>query len=362
MLTSSAISAPASSALQTIFRKSVWVDVAYWLGYGLLWHLVFSPRIFDPSNLLISGVLTFWQAAATYAHFHLLLEPRFRKRISAVLYAVYIVPLVVLAGALSWVSLYVVFRWLLGEWALENFVDNGQSYWLGAILGGMAMAVAISGAIYLFRRRREQEQREQQLEAARTETELAYLRGQLNPHFLFNALNGIYFLIPKSPAEAQAALSGFSDLLRYQLYRSEEKLVPLAEELDHLRQFAELSRLRLEEDFVFALNEPANLSAQQLPPMLLLPLIENAIKYSPATGGRVTGLVEIKGGRLHFALTNKVGTATAPAATDKAKRAGGIGLANIRRRLDLLFPADHVFTADERAGHYTVTLEIPLTA
>jgi sensor histidine kinase YesM len=345
----------------TIFRKSVWVDVVFWLAYGTFWHVVFAPRAFVTSNLLISGILTLWQAIATYAHFYLLLEPRFRKQLSTSLYAICIVPLVLFASVLSWASLYLFFRFVLGKGPVANFVNNAASYWQGAILGGMGMAVAITGAIYLFRRRREQEQREQKLEKARTEAELAYLRGQLNPHFLFNALNSIYFLIPKAPEEAQTALGGFSDLLRYQLYRSEEKLVPLAEELAHLRKFAELSRLRLEEDFTFAINDPANLNGQRVPPMLLLPLVENAIKYSPSVGGKVTGLLDIKDGRLHFTLTNKVGPPIAAPTPTPEEKSGGIGLVNIQRRLGLLFPDDHHFTILEQPGHYTVNLEIPLT-
>jgi len=346
----------------TIFRKSAWVDLGFWVIYGTFWHVVFSPEAFAFSSLLISGLLTFWQAVATYSHFYLLLEPRFRKKISTWLYAISIVPLVLFVCALSYGSMYLFFRVALGAGPAAEFVTEADSYWQGAILGGMGMAVAITGAIYLFRRRREQEQREQQLEKARTEAELAYLRGQLNPHFLFNALNSIHFLIPKSPEEAQTALSGFSDLLRYQLYRSEEKFVPLAEELAQLRKFASLSQLRMEDDFAFAINEPAELNGQRVPPMLLLPLIENAIKYSPASGGKVTGLVDIKDGRLCFSLTNKTGGGIiTPAPAQAGGKEGGIGLVNIRRRLDLLFPGEHTFSTLQRDGHYTVNLEIPLT-
>lgn len=310
---------------------------------------------------MISGIITFWQATATYAHFYFLLEPRFRKKVSTTIHALCIAPLIILTSVLSWSSLYLFFRFHLGVEQGKLFLEDPDRYWVGAIFAGMGMAVAITGVIYLYSRRREQEQREQQMEKARTEAELAYLRGQLNPHFLFNALNSIYFLIPKEPEEAQTALGGFSDLLRYQLYRSEKKLVPLTEELAHVRKFAELSQLRLEEDFAFAINEPTNLNGQQVPPMLLLPLVENAIKYSPAAGGKVTGLIDIKEGRLRFTLTNKVGVRIAPTTVEVGEKAGGIGLTNIGRRLNLLFPDDHTFTTLNQDGHYTVNLEIPLT-
>jgi len=325
------------------------------VAYGLVWHVVFAPEPLTAPNLFISFILTGWQAVATYAHIRFLLEPRFAGHRSIPVYGVGTSVLVVAASAASWCTLYLVFAVGFGENALANFVADSLNYWTGALLGGMGMAVAFTGAIYLFARRREQEKRERALEKARTEAELAYLRGQLNPHFLFNALNSIHVLIPRSPDEAQAALEGFADLLRYQLYRSEDPLVPLVEELDQLRQFAELSRLRLEEDFVFELQVPVTAKGQELPPMLLLPLLENAIKYSPKQGGTVHGEAKVEAGRLAFTLSNKVGTLRT---ADPG--ASGIGLANIRRRLDLLFPGDYAFTTEERQGHYTVVLDLPL--
>ncbi|MEM9261365.1 MAG: histidine kinase, partial [Bacteroidota bacterium] len=331
----------------------------FWVVYGLFWHLIFAPEPLTGPNLLISGILTLWQAVATYVHIRFLLQPRYSGLLSIPLYAVGTLLVIVVASLLSWTNLYAFFWSVLGDRALDVFLKNGWQYWTGALLGGMTMAVAFTGAIYLFGRRRDQEKREAELEKARTEAELAYLRGQLNPHFLFNALNSIHVLIPRSPEEAQQALEGFSDLLRYQLYRSDEKLVPLAEELAHLHKFAELSRLRLEEDFLFALQVPATPGEVLVPPMLLLPLLENAIKYSPKMGGKVTGITDLKEGRLHFTLTNKVGKPVV--IPQNEQQAGGIGLTNIRRRLQLLFPQDHTFTTTEQAGHYTVHLEIPLS-
>lgn len=322
----------------------------------MFWHLIFSPEVFVIPNLMISGILTFWQATATYAHHRFLLGPRTKALMSLPLYALGVMLLIAVASALSGLSIYTFFVTALGEESTQNFLSSFWNYWSGALFGGMTMAVAITGAIFLFGRRREQDKRERELEHARTQAELAFLRGQLNPHFLFNALNSIYVLIPRSPDKAQEALSGFSDLLRYQLYRSEEALVPLTEELEQLQQFTDLSQLRLEEDFVFDLSIPVDLKEEQIPPMLLLPLLENAVKYSPSVGGEVTGFCVVKAGRLQFSLTNKIGPKVMPA----DPLASGIGLTNIRRRLELLFPGDHRLETKEEAQYFTVFLEIPL--
>ena len=350
-----------NKTVPTIFGKGWRTDLAFWLAYGLLGHFIYAPEWLTLSNLTISFLLYGWTAAASYAHLTWLLEPRLDKRISPLRYVAGLVPLVLLAGGLCLGSLYGFFLVALPPAAARQFALTAYTFWAGAVLGSTIMGVAITGAIYLFKRRREEDKRTRALEQARTESELAYLRGQLNPHFLFNALNSIYFLIPRSPAEAQTALGGFSELLRYQLYRSEAELVPLGEELEQLRKFVALSRLRLEEDFVFALREPPEAARYQLPPLLLLPLMENAVKYSPAEGGRVTGLVEVRADRLHFSLTNRTGGEPAANVPASAVGAGGIGLANIRRRLDLLYPDDYVFEHHAAADHYTVTLAIPLT-
>lgn len=333
-----------------IFRRGWVTDLCFWIAYGLLWHLVFAPES-NIENLAISGILTFWQAVASYAHIRYFLKPRWNGAISIALYALGIILMMLCFSIFSGSSIYAFFVMVLSAASVEGFFE----YWLGAVIGGMTMAVAITGAIYLFGRRREQEKRQTELEQARANAELSYLRGQLNPHFLFNALNSIYVLIPRSPLEAQTALGGFSDLLRYQLYRSQENVVPLQEELDQLRQFTDLSRLRLEEDFLFALQTPYSLSGECIPPMLLLPLVENALKYSPKQGGKVTGIVEVKAGRLGFTLSNNV----SPLTTVVDAEASGIGLSNIRRRLDLIFPDDHRFTTSQTNGHFTVHLEIP---
>ncbi len=336
-----------------IFRRGPWIDLIFWVVYGLFWHVIFSPETFAPSNLTISAILTSWQAVATYAHHRFLLEPRANDKLSILPYILAVVLLVGVCSALSGSSLYAFFVTVLTPDATVEFLGEFWDYWVGSILGGMTMAVATTGAIYLFGRRRDLEKREREREFAHTQTELAYLRGQLNPHFLFNALNSIYVLIPRDPDMAQEALGGFSDLLRYQLYRSEQDLVPLSEELDQLQQFAELSRLRLEEDFSFELHLPTYYGSPAIPPMLLLPLLENAFKYCPKLGGRISGEAKVADGRLFFSLLNNVSEKVI------ASEASGIGLNNIRRRLEILFPGNYRLETEERGGQYSVHLEIP---
>lgn len=351
-----------------IFRRGPWVDGLFWLLYGGFWHLIFAPEPLDIGNLLFSVIFTGFQVMGSYVHLRLLLRRRWSERMSVAVYAG-LTLLLVLGSAVACLLSLAAFMNAVGATSLaREMLGTGDYGWLGNTLGGMGTAVALTGAIAVAGHRREQLERERQLETAKTEAELTYLRGQLNPHFLFNALNSIYVLIRRDPEGAAEALAGFSDLLRYQLYRSEEELVPLQEEVAQLRQFVELSRLRLEEDFSFSLRVPDQLRGN-LPPMLLLPLVENAIKYSPQTGAEVVGELTVAGGRLHFALTNRI-SALQPALLDgndapvregkSIAREGGIGLENIRRRLDLLHPGDYKLAAHTEEDRYSIHLELPL--
>ncbi|MEM9836063.1 MAG: histidine kinase [Bacteroidota bacterium] len=351
MSTQAAISPP---QVPLILQRSWAWDLLFWISYGLFWHLIFAPNRLTVANLSISALLTFWQAVASYVHIGWLLEPRLRGRISILAYGLSIPLLLVLVSSASYTSLYLFFAYMLPEESIA-FYGSLLDYWVGAILGGMGMALAFSWAIYLLVRRREDAKRTQELEKAKVETELAYLRQQLNPHFLFNALNSIHVLIPRSPQEAQQALEGFSELLRYQLYQSEAKFVPLAQEIEQVNQYIDLSRLRLEEDFILDFKVANDLvAASQIPPMLLLPLLENAIKYSPKQGGRITGGIRVADDRIYFDLTNNIAQHIV---TDPEN--SGIGLANIKRRLALLFPDNHRLEAQGDAENFTVHLEIP---
>jgi two-component system LytT family sensor kinase len=344
-----------SGSIPTVFQRGWYVDALFWLGYALVMHIIFAPTPFDLGNMMFTAELTFWQAVASYLHLSWPLKLRWQGRLGIIPYGLLAVLIVVFFSACSGTTIYAMFWALAGEEETQRFLDTFYDYWVPALLGGMGMAVALTGAISLFGRRRLREKQEKELETNRIKTELAFLRGQLNPHFLFNALNSIYVLIPRDPDGAQAALSGFSDLLRYQLYQSEEPRVPLREELQQLRKFAELSRLRLEEDFVFHLEDSETFTGASIPPMLLLPLLENAIKYSPAHGGEVVGDLTVEDNRIRFSLRNRVGVAVSASTTD----VGGIGLTNIRRRLDLLFPGDHTLHTQQVGDHFFVELNIP---
>lgn len=222
----------------------------------------------------------------------------------------------------------------------------------GILLLSTGLYVALD---YLRSQRQAQAQAHQQLLS-----ELAMLKTQLNPHFLFNTLNNIYSLASRKSDRAPEAVLRLAESMRYLLYESAADTVPLAQELRHLQGFLDLQRLRLplaEAAMAITLHTQVTPEAMATPvaPLLLLPLAENAFKHGDLAA-RPTAVrleVEATAASLRFVAHNFI--AAAPAGPLPA---GGLGLVNLRRRLALLYPDRHTLAVQAGSTAYTVTLHL----
>ncbi len=213
-------------------------------------------------------------------------------------------------------------------------------------------------AVHFYRQLREREQRALQLESHLAKAQLNALHSQLHPHFLFNALNAVATLIRHDPEAALDTLTSFSDLLRLALSQSTKQEVPLREDLRFLERYVEIQQVRLGGRLSFAAEvEPAAMLCA-VPALLLQPLVENAIRHgiepSPQAG-EVRLAVWREGERLCFRVTdNGVGLNSAPG------HPAGIGLANLRARLELLYSTHQNLELRARPeGGVEARIEIP---
>lgn len=209
-------------------------------------------------------------------------------------------------------------------------------------------------SINLLKKSHEQRVKIEQITSDKLQTELRFLKAQFHPHFLFNALNTIYFQVDKANTTAKFSIEKLSELLRYQLYDQSEK-VPLSRELDYLQTYIALQRQRMEEDLNLSiqLREEEN-SRVQIYPLLLLPFIENAFKYVGGTGSiRIS--MGIADNELQFEVFNSI-----PILPEFEKQKAGIGLENLRRRLDLLYPNQHQLITAKDHDHFLAILKITL--
>ena len=184
--------------------------------------------------------------------------------------------------------------------------------------------------------------------------ELALLRSQVNPHFLFNTLNNIYSLVYKKSDDAPEAVMKMSSIMRYMLYDATTDEVLLEKEVEYLRSFIELEKLRLRHKDFVELTISGEVEGRTIAPMLLIPFVENAFKHGSKN-------VASPGIRINLSLSPKqilfeVGNSIRKNITAGKDQVGGIGLNNIRRRLNLLYPGKHQLTISPENEQYNVQL------
>lgn len=166
-------------------------------------------------------------------------------------------------------------------------------------------------------------------------TELLWLRSQINPHFLFNTLNNIYYLAYSKSEAAPSAILKLSAIMRYMLYESNEPRVPLEKEVAYLNDYITLHQMRMKEDKGILFNINGSVGQKMIAPMLLVPFVENAFKHGSLSNKDplIINLL-IKDGTITFELINKF----KEVAVENKDQIGGIGLENIKRRLSLIYP------------------------
>jgi LytS/YehU family sensor histidine kinase len=190
-------------------------------------------------------------------------------------------------------------------------------------------------------------------------SELSFLRSQISPHFIFNILNSIVYLIrTKADKQAEDVTIRLSSLMRYMLYDSDQRMVPLERELEYLRNYIDLQRMRFDGDVAIDFQIDGVMRACTIEPMLLIPFVENAFKHGVSFVQNPTINVNfsIDNGHLNFRVENQIGQLK-----DESKEASsGIGMKNVLRRLELLYPGKHHIDVTNTGEIFRVVLEISL--
>ena len=205
-------------------------------------------------------------------------------------------------------------------------------------------------------RSREDRKRLTELEKENLEQQLEYLRYQINPHFFMNTLNNIHALIDIDPEKAQETVLELSKMMRYVLYEGDRQVVPLTKEISFVRTYVKLMQLRYTDKVRIGLDLPTEVPDRTIPPLVLISFIENAFKHgvSYQRGSFIEVKVAVEGESLCFECRNS--KADVP-----NEEKGGVGLANVRKRLDLLYNHCYTLRIHDDADVYTVELNIPLS-
>lgn len=278
-----------------------------------------------------------------------LLTPRFllRNKIGTYILSVYLC-----------IGLSLLFSFLLRNESIRQEYQIYQ-FWMGSFLIissviQLSLIIAGASAVIVFQDYIKNGQRIGQLENATIQSELEQLKNQINPHFLFNMLNNANVLIKESPAEAVLVLSKLKDLLKYQLKDSVSEKVRLKDDISFLNDYLNMEKIR-RDNFDFIVSTEGNTEDVTLPPLLFIPFVENAVKHNNDNKklSYVHLYFKVEEKSLTFICIN-----SKPAEQQERRTDGGIGLANIRRRLELLYDTDHSLQIDDTDITYTINLRL----
>lgn len=229
---------------------------------------------------------------------------------------------------------------------------------LVAAFGGLLL-MGMNLGVKLYFKSQEDTKLLTQIDKHNLERQLEYLKYQVNPHFFMNTLNNIHALVDIDPERAKTTIVELSKMMRYILYEGNNRLIPLPREVQFLSNYVQLMRLRYTDKVSIRMSAPSNLPDVMIPPLLLIMFVENAFKHgiSYRTESFVYITVDVKDDRLKFVCSNSKQHLTV-----KEKSGGGMGLVNVRRRLDLLFQDTYTLKIEDRENEYDVSLDLPLTA
>lgn len=222
----------------------------------------------------------------------------------------------------------------------------------------LILIFGFSTGMSILQKLRRDVQKQEKLDKVNAENELAFLKNQINPHFFFNSLNNIYALIDIDGVQAQKTIETLSGLMRYLIYESDSKTVPLKKEFDFSRNYIELMRQRLTSKVKLTVDIEENIPNVEVPPLLFIVFIENAFKHGVSYRGN--SFIDIKmlinHNNVVFQCKNSI-----PASNDsQANQVGGLGITNIKKRLEILYGNQAQLTLNNSENDFAVELIIPI--
>ncbi|TCC98267.1 histidine kinase [Pedobacter psychroterrae] len=248
----------------------------------------------------------------------------------------------------------------------KDFINKGidpdpeRGFYEGMVI--LIPIILVTTMIKLFQRWMRDNERIRELNNVTFKMELNELRNQINPHFLFNMLNGIKSLVRVDPEKATTVIMKLSEFLRYQLYENNEERTLLKSEINFLSNFLDLEKLRRDNLSVkiTSKTEAKIINSVFLPPNLFTTFVENAVKHSVDINGSESFIhidIEVVGNQLFFDCVNSKDPIYKPSSNIKS---GGLGLGNIKRRLELLYGDNHILDFKSTQTKYEIKLTIPL--
>ncbi len=329
--------------------------VLFWTGVYCFWVVLFRNYSFTLTRTMSVEFCYLAFITIDYYIVQHLLIPKFLLRRKYFLFVPGIATVIGVSGALralvAWMITIYFFHLNLQEGVGRLYADSvvNISIWVLLLNGGKMLLDRIR-----------QERQLERLEKDRIKSELEFLKAQINPHALFNSLNTVYGQIDKSNSTARHTLLQFSELLRYQLYDCATEKVNLDKEVAYIKKYVDFHRLRKDDRLAVYFDVSGIQSEFQIAPLLLIVLVENAFKFVSNfqdRENRISIRISMRGSVLYCSIVNTKELLQAISTSTS----NGIGITNLKRRLDLLYDRKHTLTMDKEGDLYKANLVIDLT-
>ncbi|UCE20306.1 MAG: histidine kinase [Gemmatimonadota bacterium] len=328
--------------LKRLWQNRISRHVLYWLIIYAAFYAIIRP--FE-SHIFALRLATFFAASGPIpVYFHLVIVKRYFEQRR---YVAYIVGLAIVIALSSTFSNF-LFR------MMEKDPDSHSSG-----LGFAVMYIVVSTGFRYYGRGVKQQYRLQEAEFKHLQTELALLKSQIDPHFFFNTLNNLYALSLEKSDRVPGVILKLSELMRYVMDSSQRKTVPLEEELRFVKNYVELEKLRFSGTPDIEVRIAGTMNGKYIAPMLLVPFVENSFKHgmsNTAKGGFVSVVSQVQGDDFYFTVENS----KPEGAVNDERGSEGMGLLNVKRRLELLYHGSGQLSIKEDEKRYKVELRIRL--
>lgn len=324
--------------------------ILFWFLYALFWLLV-TGSITNLSQIRNTFIVVVLHALVSYFNIYILVPLLLQNK----RYITYILSIILSITLTCFPLAFIIYLFdpenASRVWTVNFFVFNSfqTSYAVG-----LTMVLRLSIQWY------QREKEKSELQRITSETELKFLKSQINPHFLFNSLNSIYSLTLKKSDDAPQTILKLSEMLRYLLYEASEKKVTIDKEIAYLNNYFELERIRLGNRGKIHFETEIDSDEYLIEPMLIMPFVENCFKHGLnklANDGWVSVILKIEEGLMNIVISNNMGQNNEEA---EKKKVGGIGIENVKRRLKLLYPNKHKLLITNTNNIYKVDLELSI--
>lgn len=322
----------------------------FWMMVCAIWYFLRAEDYPTPVKAFVVTAIKVFDLALMIYVTNYLLIPKLLYRKKFFLFTVSFVVMIVSSSVIKMSILgHYLNNPILYNWSShlkDRIYDNILPHFFLVIAGAATKLMLDYGRL---------QQRMAEIAKEKAEAELNFLKSQINPHFLFNSLNAVYFLIDKNNHDARQALHKFSDMLRYQLYEVKDSKIPVEKEIAYLKDYVDLQKLRRDENYSVTFNCSPEVKEFSIEPLLLIPFVENAFKHvshHAAKNNFINLEMNRNNGSFLFEISNS------KEINGSSVERGGIGLENVKRRLELLYPGKHELSIGNTETDFTVKLKL----